>query len=153
MIYFVQPVEGGLIKIGTTKNFSERRKTLEQKHGVSFVLLAALPGSYEKESELHARFGHLRLDRSEMFSPEPELLEFIHEVLREFPDPIALDEGSPMVSVKIPEDVVRLARIVAGYRNEPISDIIAEACYDTLGEWERLEVEKRSLELATSVHP
>jgi hypothetical protein len=44
MIYFVQPIDGGPVKIGFTDNLSARLIQLEQHYRVSLAVLATLPG-------------------------------------------------------------------------------------------------------------
>jgi hypothetical protein len=77
MIYFVQPTDGGPIKIGTTTNLDGRLRQLEAGYGTPLAVLATIEGGRKEESEIHARFAHLRLRRTEQFRPAPELLAFI----------------------------------------------------------------------------
>jgi hypothetical protein len=81
MIYFMQSVEGGPVKIGTTESLGMRHKQLERHYGRSLVILATMDGGYEEEGEIHARFSHLRLGDKEQFRPEPDLMEFIGKPL------------------------------------------------------------------------
>jgi hypothetical protein len=77
LIYFLQAVGGGPVKIGTSVNVDVRRKQLEWDYGRSLVLLATLPGGRDEERALHQRFAAHRLGRTEQFRPVPELMEFI----------------------------------------------------------------------------
>lgn len=77
MLYFIQSVEGGPVKIGTTKDLSGRVKQLEANYRTPMVVLATTDGTYKEERAMHRRFSHLRLGRTEQFRPEPELMEFI----------------------------------------------------------------------------
>ncbi len=77
MIYFVQPVDGGPIKIGTTINLESRLKQLEAHYGCPLALLATMTGDAEREREIHDQFSHLRLGRTEQFQPADDLLAFI----------------------------------------------------------------------------
>lgn len=80
MIYFVQAIDGGPIKIGTTGRLSTRLKQLGIEFGKDLRLLAVMDGSFEEEKSLHKRFAHLRIAPSalnERFEPDASLLGFI----------------------------------------------------------------------------
>ncbi len=81
MIYFVQPVTGGPIKIGATVNVERRRLQLEARYGCSLVILATMEGDQDREREIHARFAHLRLGQTEQFQPAADLMDFIERPL------------------------------------------------------------------------
>jgi hypothetical protein len=76
-IYFVQPTDGGLIKIGQTRN-SPQKRLAELQIGcpVPLELLGVLPGTIEHERSLHRRFADLR-QHNEWFEPGERLLYFI----------------------------------------------------------------------------
>ena len=76
MIYFVQPVSGGPIKIGYSEDVPRRHKQLEGTYRQPLTLLAAIDGEMEDEAAIHARFSHLRLGITEQFRPEADLMEF-----------------------------------------------------------------------------
>jgi hypothetical protein len=77
MIYFAQGADGGPIKIGTTENLPQRIRTLEGHYSRSLVVLATLDGGRDEERQIHEKFAHLRMGKTEQFRPEPELVEFI----------------------------------------------------------------------------
>ena len=77
MIYFVQPIDGGPVKIGCSQDVAIRLRQLESHYGCRLVLLATRPGDFEEEAEIHERFSHLRLGRTEQFRPALDLMEFI----------------------------------------------------------------------------
>jgi hypothetical protein len=79
MIYFLQSVDGGPVKIGNTESAYLKKRVygLELHYGQKFVLLGTMDGDYKREAEIHARFAHLRLGSTEQFQPAPELMEFI----------------------------------------------------------------------------
>lgn len=81
MIYFLQPVDGGPVKIGFSDNLEARRIALELHYGRQLSVLATLPGGREEEKAIHERFAHLRLGRTEQFRPAPDLMEFINRPL------------------------------------------------------------------------
>lgn len=73
----MQPTTGGPIKIGTTKDVEVRHGQLQKHYSCPLVVLATVEGGRKEEAEIHARFAHLRLGRTEQFQPSAELLEFI----------------------------------------------------------------------------
>lgn len=81
MIYFVQPVAGGRIKIGRTVCLTKRLKQLCAQHGLALRVLAVLSGGALEESRLHRRFAHLRTRGNplgrEWFEPGQDLLSYI----------------------------------------------------------------------------
>lgn len=84
MIYFMQPVRGGPVKIGYTNNLETRHKSLEKHYGLELAILATMEGDLATESEVHKKFDHLRLKgftrgsrHVEQFRPTQELYEFI----------------------------------------------------------------------------
>jgi hypothetical protein len=101
VIYFMQDVNGGPIKIGFSDDIDARRKQLEFSYGRPLAILATMPGGREEEAEIHARFSHLRLGRKEQFRPAADLLNFINRPLLVDPNPEAVeameDSRKPMV--------------------------------------------------------
>jgi hypothetical protein len=84
LIYFMQPTEGGPVKIGYSCDVESRRRQLEKAYGQELVILATMEGDSDEEQELHARFAHLRLKghksrgaAPEQFRPDSELMDFI----------------------------------------------------------------------------
>jgi hypothetical protein len=142
VIYFVRrtdSVEG--IKIGTTIRLSQRIKQLEKKEGVSLKVLGIMDGSYADEAALHRRF--IRID-GEWFHPTPELLDFIATEARPWDgkDEIPLSELG--ASVKLPIDVIEMARIVAACRNETMTELLGDTLRPLLEKMQREEFAKRS---------
>lgn len=76
-VYFAQGVDGGAIKIGTSRNVPARLRQLESNYARPLVLLGTLPGGRSEEQAIHERFAHLRLGRTEQFRPEADLMKFI----------------------------------------------------------------------------
>jgi hypothetical protein len=81
MVYFIQAVGGGPIKIGFTDDIDQRIAGLRSHYGREFVLLRVIEGDRRDEEALHSRFGHLRFGRTEQFRPESDLLAFIDRPL------------------------------------------------------------------------
>lgn len=101
MIYFLQPIDGGPVKIGTTENVEARHKQLEATYGQPLALLATMPGGRGEETAIHARFGHLRFGRSEQFRPSLDLMEFLGRPLLVGANPEAVEamDGKGQASV------------------------------------------------------
>lgn len=78
MVYFIRNSRGS-IKIGSSMSVEDRLHQLETGAGERLDLLAAAPGSFGAERELHARFAGLR-EHGEWFSPGPELLAYIEQL-------------------------------------------------------------------------
>lgn len=87
MIYFAQAEEGGPVKIGFAENVHRRIPQLEAYYKRSLCVLATLPGDREREREIHSRFAHLRLGRTEQFVPDADLMAFIGRPLLVAADP------------------------------------------------------------------
>jgi Meiotically up-regulated gene 113 len=77
MIYFIQPIDGGPIKIGYAKDIAARVKQLEVENGKKMSLLASIPGGKNEERQLHSQFSHLRFAGTEQFRPAPDLMALI----------------------------------------------------------------------------
>ena len=90
MIYFAQ-LPGGSIKIGTTVDVEARLQSLESHYGTELALLATMPGDRSVEAEIHERFSHLRLGRTEQFQPAADLMAFIGRPLLVDPNPDAVE--------------------------------------------------------------
>lgn len=77
MIYALQPLDGGPVKIGFSSDVEARQKQLEATYGRPLALLATIEGGREEERAIHDRFAHLRLGGTEQFRPTPELMAFL----------------------------------------------------------------------------
>lgn len=114
MIYFVQAVDGGPVKIGYSADVDARRVQLESHYGKRLALLKTLPGDKEREREIHQQFSHLRLGRTEQFLPVSELMEFIAKPLlaTASPDAVAVmtTTAKPVRLDLSPADHERLER-------------------------------------------
>lgn len=101
MIYFVQPLDGGPVKIGFTDNLPARLKQLEHHYQTPLAVLATMDGDRARETEIHDQFSHLRFGDSEQFRPAPELMEFIGRPLLVGPNPDAVEAMEPRALVPI----------------------------------------------------
>jgi hypothetical protein len=70
MIYFVEAVGTGLVKIGFTKNVNDRLCSLRRGNATELRLLKVLPGGLNAEAACHARWDPHRV-RGEWFSLLP----------------------------------------------------------------------------------
>lgn len=95
MVYFLQPTDGGPIKIGYTDNLDQRRLQLQFHYGTPLALLATMDGGKEVERAIHERFAAHRIGRTEQFRPVPELLAFIDRPLLASPNPNAVEAITP----------------------------------------------------------
>jgi hypothetical protein len=96
MIYFLQPVGGGPIKIGYSCDVARRRIELERHYGVPLVVLAEMEGDLDDERSIHQRFDHLRCGLTEQFRPTPELMGFIGRPLLASASPGAVEVLDPV---------------------------------------------------------
>lgn len=76
MIYFIQPVSGGLIKIGYAINPQKRLAEIQRMSPATLRILATIEGDRKREAELHRQYASLRI-YGEWFRAEKRLLEFI----------------------------------------------------------------------------
>lgn len=73
MVYFIAPIEGGPVKIGTTKNINQRLATIQSSSPLPLHLISCAPGDRDLETSLHAMFHTERL-HGEWFEPSNWLL-------------------------------------------------------------------------------
>ena len=58
-----------------------RLSDLADHYGEKLALLATMPGDRSVEAEIHERFSHLRLGKTEQFQPAADLMAFIGKPL------------------------------------------------------------------------
>jgi len=75
IVYFIRGHER--VKIGTTTNLKRRLTAMSQPPD---VVMATIPGDRNVERQMHTRFAHLRIDRTEWFRMEPDLAAFIESI-------------------------------------------------------------------------
>ena len=78
-VYFMAPVGGGNIKIGSSRWPADRLKIYQAWSPMPLELLAQSPGGHAEEAIIHRRFHEHRLHH-EWFSPAPEILALIEDV-------------------------------------------------------------------------
>ena len=91
MIYFMQSIDGGPVKIGYTVDLTARQLRLERLYGTPLVVLATMAGGQVEEADIHARFADLRLGRTEQFRPGEDLMAFIRRPLLASANPDAVE--------------------------------------------------------------
>lgn len=73
MIYFIQGIEGGLVKIGYTRGrVSDRFAQLQPYSPVKLVVRHTAQGSPTTEKLVHRRYAALR-EHNEWFRPHPDM--------------------------------------------------------------------------------
>lgn len=75
-VYFIQPVNGGNIKIGFSKFPFRRLEQLMDWSPERLVLLAFAPGGYDEEMRIHLMFKE-HWSHKEWFRPAPEVLSMV----------------------------------------------------------------------------
>jgi hypothetical protein len=122
VIYFMQPTDGGPVKIGCSVDVERRHDQLEWHYGKPLALLATLPGDRETEREIHGRFAHLRIGRTEQFRPAADLMEFIGRPLLVDPNPEAVEgiepAGPPPIDIRIRVDAKLQKQLQAAAEKE-----------------------------------
>ncbi|MER7155923.1 hypothetical protein ABT366_34505 [Streptomyces lydicus] len=83
VVYYMQRVDGGLIKIGTSTRLRERSRELDAK------VLAAEPGSKPEEGRRHRQFERLH-DHDEWFRPGDDLMAHVAEVVERYGRPVLI---------------------------------------------------------------
>jgi hypothetical protein len=76
IVYFIQALPGGNIKIGTTADLEARFRNIQADSPVKLTILATMPGARAVERRLHTRFAHLR-EHGEWFRPGEDLTAFV----------------------------------------------------------------------------
>lgn len=59
-VYFIEAVDGGVVKIGTTKNVKSRISTLRVSSPFKLRLLGVIPGGHRCERRIHRVFKDYR---------------------------------------------------------------------------------------------
>lgn len=145
VIYFVQGLEGGPIKIGCTVDLKIRLKALEAHYGQPLALLATMPGGLEEEQAIHAKFAAARLGRTEQFRPVAEIMVFIGKPLLVSADPDVVEAMPKAIRKKallpawranrtahlhqrVSPEWLDWLREIARVRKRTLIDIIMESC-------------------------
>lgn len=76
MIYFIQAVAGGPIKIGKAVDVRRRLIQLQKQYSLQLTVLGVIEGYTQEEKSFHEMFAMSRV-RGEWFEQSPELIDFI----------------------------------------------------------------------------
>jgi hypothetical protein len=131
MIYYAQ-LPTGDIKIGCSADVETRLDQLEGHYGAELALLATMEGDRSTEAEIHARFAHLRLGRTEQFRPGADLMEFIGKPLLVGANPDAVEAISSaaaelkLTAVKAERDIVTKAKMIAADGGIPLAGCLSD---------------------------
>lgn len=127
MIYFMQAVDGGPVKIGFTDDLPTRHYQLERNYGRPLAILATMEGGREREAEIHARFAHLRLGKKEQFRPGVDLMQFIGRPLLvgANPDAVELMESREDARryVRLDDELCEIGRKLAAIRGTTMTEL------------------------------
>lgn len=124
MIYFAK-LPTGAIKIGHSVNPDQRSQALRSHYGCDLEILRTMEGGRDVERELHERFSHLRLGRTEQFRPGPDLAEFIGLPLFVSPNPETVEaQGVPRDTkpVRLELSLADIARLERVARSKGLSN-------------------------------
>ena len=84
MIYFIQAGIRGAIKIGYSNNgVKERIAALQIASPEKLMLIGAMEGTQEDESDLHNKFEEYYI-RGEWFKPDIKLISYIHKYAEDY---------------------------------------------------------------------
>ncbi|WP_171898770.1 GIY-YIG nuclease family protein [Curtobacterium sp. UCD-KPL2560] len=79
VVYFVQQGDNGPIKIGASRSFTKRLKTLRTNSPVELHVLGTFPGGFDAERDLHHELADHRLE-GEWFAPSPPVLSALRRL-------------------------------------------------------------------------
>src|SRR6185437_11683727 len=122
MVYFVQSVKGGPIKIRFTVRLNGRLSGLKVEYKTEFRVLGVIDGGRDRETALHRMFSGIRSHKIDWFHPKPELLEWIKDHGQEWD---GLDE-KPTKMIPIDESVFARLRIVAAFKGIKVGKYVSE---------------------------
>lgn len=99
LVYYIQQRrQGGLIKIGFTKDVNRRLATLETASSIGLRLLLVRPGTQREQLSLHKRFARDRV-KGEWFKPSPYILNWIKAEKGRLQEPQRKQEAPPPPNV------------------------------------------------------
>lgn len=79
VVYFIQAISGGPIKIGYTKSISQRLAATQTHSAERMIVIASFPGGAAEEGALHWKLKAHRVN-GEWYSPAPEVMAEIERV-------------------------------------------------------------------------
>lgn len=129
MIYFMQPIAGGPVKIGYSANVDVRREQLEAHYGQPLAILAVTEGERQEEREMHKRFAHLRLGRTEQFRPAADLMAFIGRPLLVDLNPDVIEAMPPVrhtAMMRVDAETLEKVKLAASLMRMSVADYSSE---------------------------
>jgi hypothetical protein len=121
------PVGGGPIKIGTSTKVESRHRELECWYGCELEILATMEGGKKEEKEIHRRFHHLRIGKTEQFRPGPDLMNFLGRPFLVGANPEAVEAmcgplgDTKPVRLDLSPEVHQMLRVVAAEHSKPMA--------------------------------
>lgn len=115
-IYFIQKTEGGLVKIGTSANPTQRLVAMQRVNPDQLCIRGVALGSHAAEKRLHQRFDHLQV-RDEWFKVNSE----IEELLGKLPTWESVQAGGHCPRITSRSDTIRIL-YMAGFTMQEIGD-------------------------------
>jgi hypothetical protein len=131
MIYFVEAVGVGLIKIGVTGSLPERMRTLRAMSPVPLRCLGVMEGGIAEEEYMHGIFGHV-CSHDEWFWPVPPLKRFITDNARPVDEeelvlPLKRRQCPDKTTLYCPDGFAEWLRTFASSQGMSVTGIIDEA--------------------------
>ena len=111
IIYFIEAVGTGLIKIGKTKNVAARLRSLQTSNPHRLQVIKTISSDTLSEQELHRLFANQRM-RGEWFVKDAELLTFINST-RDEGEPPADSMNSDETGWRMGRDYLFVHRLIA----------------------------------------
>lgn len=123
MIYFIENLNNGLVKIGHTNRPRQRFKSLKYAEKSDLLILGVMDGDVVIEREMHAKFRSSRI-RGEWFEKTPELRLFIaSSAFFKMPDDYAT--GTKRLSITVEDDVAAEIERLRLIERRPESNMVA----------------------------
>lgn len=134
MIYALQAITGGPIKLGTTEDLPRRLAQLEAHYRQPLAVLATFEGGRDEERAIHKRFAHLRYGRTEQFRPAADLMAFLGRPLLVDANPGAVEAMPPKTEGRMTQVVIRSipdwktwVEELSGFNRTTVSDTVDRA--------------------------
>ena len=126
MIYFIQGVSGGSIKIGYSKDIESRIKSLQFHSPVQLTVVGWMEGSVELERQLHKVFSSHRL-WGEWFSPDESILDYIRCNCEKLPVPEGVStKKTTHLNFRVSEETNKRLRAVTKVSGKTITSLTIE---------------------------
>jgi hypothetical protein len=105
-VYFIQPVDGGPIKVGIAVDVEERLRKLQMGNWVRLRIIATCPGGRAQEKRLHKEWRKHRV-HGEWFSPVREVMAWIAEYATPY---VTRREAAAQAARERAREIERVAR-------------------------------------------